>query len=41
MAIIKLEQERADAGKGPKWQFNQHVKAETAKQMEASYGTGR
>lgn len=37
-AVAKLEQERADTGKGPKWQFNKHVDAETAKQMELTYG---
>lgn len=38
MVILKLEQERADAGKGPKWQFKQHVDAETGARMEAQYG---
>lgn len=38
MAILKLEQERADAGKGPKWQFKQHVDAETGARMETQYG---
>lgn len=37
-AVLKLEQERADTGLGPKAQFNAHVKAETARQMEANYG---
>lgn len=37
-ALLKLEGERADAGKGPKWQFKQQVEAETARRMEKKYG---
>lgn len=37
-AVMELEGERADLGKGPKFQFKQHVDAETARRMEAKYG---
>lgn len=37
-AVLELEGERTDLGKGPKFQFKQHVDAETARRMEAKYG---
>lgn len=37
-AVLELEGERADLGKGPKFQFKQHVDAETARRMETKYG---
>lgn len=38
-AVLALEAERTDAGKGPRWQLKQHVNAEIERRMDARHGS--